>query len=672
MAQIRETLTLEDRFSAAFTNYIKISERASASTREVQTAMKQVQQHAKVLASAYDVATASARAQTAQTNATASAQRAAAQAARTAKQATDQLTQSQKEAAESTSGLIGKLKGLTGAYMGVQGAAAVLNLSDTMAQTDARLRLMAGSAEAAAQAQNQIYSAALRSRSAYADTANMVAKLGILAGGAFSDVNEIVAFTEQINKQMKLSGTTAEAARGAMEQLTQAMGAGVLRGEELNSVIYGTPMIAQTIAKYMGVSVGEMRNLASEGKVTSQVVKNALAWAAAETDAAFGQMPMTWAEVWTQFQTVALWSLRPVLSGINWLANNIEIIGPLILGAAGAFVVFQVAANWTRIASAATAAYSFVVNLLSIGYGVLTGNTAAASAATMVFNSALLASPVTWVAMGTMLLVGALYAGVAAFNHFSGSSVSATGIIAGAFLVLGAHLLNTFIIPTQNQFAAFANFTGNLFNDPVAAVKVLFLDMATSVLGYISNLAHGIEDLINNIPWMSVNLTSGIDNVYNKVKDASQRVKDASEWKEYVKAWDYVDYSAAFTKGYSAGSSFNLFGGTANIAGNAAATVVPTYDQISNQLTNIGDSVKGIEKTVSMSDEDLKSLVDMAERRYVNNINLTSQTPVINITGQNTGNTAADRQNLANVLRDILIEQVASGSTRSTARAFSG
>lgn len=616
MGQIREELVLYDRFTNTFTSYIRQAEQAAGATS-------------------------------------------------TARQATVRFSQSQTEAVRTTSNLTGTLRNLAGAYLSIQGVQRLANLSDTFTQADARLKLMTGSASAAAQAQNEIFAAAMRSRGAYTDMVGTVAKLGTLAKEAFTGgTSEIVAFAEQLNKQMVLSGTGPQQAKAAMLQLTQGLSAGVLRGEELNSVLENTPMIAQTIAKYMGVTTGEMRALASEGKVTAEIVKNAILDAAKDTDEAFKQMPMTWAQVWTMAQNIALRALRPVLTGISWLANNIQIVGPAVLGLAGAFAVFQVATHWTKIAAAATAAYHFVVNLLSIGYGVLTGNTAAASAATMVFNSALLASPVTWVVMGVMLLVGALYAGVAAYNKFTDSSISATGIIAGSFMVLYAAAMNNFVIPAQNLFAAFANFLGNLFNDPVAAVQVLFLDMATTILGYVSNVAHGMEDLINKIPGMSVNLTSGIDNVYDMVKGASQSVKDESGWKEYVKAWEYKDYTTAFTTGYNWGANFNPFGGS--ISTETGLAEYPAYDE----LASIADSVKGIEKTVSMTDEDLKSLVDMAERRYVNNINLTAQTPVINVNGQNTGNTAADRQNLAAAIRDILVEQRAAGSVRTTARAF--
>ena len=615
MATIQDTLVLNDQYSPALNNYIQSLLRAQNAANQTQNANRR-------------------------------------------------FSDSASEAARSTSSFASSLRNLAGAYLGVRGLSSLFNLSDTMTQTTARLDMMNDGLQTTAEMNRMVYESAQRSRGAYQATANMVSKLGNLAGEAFSSNKELVDFAEQLNKQITLSGASTVAADAAMLQLTQAMSSGVLRGEELNSILEQTPTIAKTIAEYMGVSTGQMREMASEGQVTAEVVKNALLGAADEVNAKFEQMPMTWGQVWTSFQNTAIMAVQPVLNAINWMANNIQIIGPLVLGAASAFAVFQVAAHWTTIATAATAAYHFVVNLLTIGYGVLTGSAGAASAAVFTFNSALLASPVTWVVMGVMLLVGALYAGVAAYNKLTDSSVSATGIIAGAFLSLGAFIINGTVIPLMNTFLSAANFVMNVFNDPVAAVKALFLDMVTTVLGMVSNLAHGIENVLNMIPGVEVDVSSGLDGIYTKVKQKSQSVKDGSGWKEYLPHIENIDLSKAYSTGYNWGSNLNLFSGGNYTPGNYDS--IPTYDQIAG----IADSVSGIQKSVEMTDENLQSLVDIAARRYVNNINLTSQAPVINITGQNTGNTPADRQNLANALRDILVQQVAAGSVQTTAKAF--
>ena len=676
MGNIREVLAIEDKFSAGLGAYIKMMEQSGAVTKETTAAAKMAAQQARVYQSALRVQTAEqrlaaaqAKAQTASIRAAAAAEKEAERQARAAAKAQKEYNQSMESGTGSADRLATSVNRLAGGYIGLQGGKELLQMSDSLVSTTARLNSINDGLQTTAQLNRMIFQSANRARGSYAETAAMVSKLGLLAGDAFGNTQEIVAFAEQLNKQMVISGTKTAEGQAAMLQLTQAMASGVLRGEELNSILEQTPMIAQTIANYLGVNVGQMREMASEGAITADIVKNAMFAAAEETNAKFEEMPMTWGQVWTKFQNYATMGLRPVLLGLSWLANNIAIIGPLVLGAGAAFAIFQVAANWTKIATVATTLYHGAVTLLSIGYGVLTGNTAAASAATMVFNSALLASPITWVLMGLALIVGALYAGVAAYNHFTGASVSATGIIAGVMSMLGAHVYNT-VAFMYNGFAVFANFIGNVFNNPVAAVKVLFYDMAQTVLGYLLNIANGIEGLVNKIPGVTVDLTSGVESWINNLGAKSAAVKESSGWKEYFSPMEYKDYGSAFSSGYDKGSNFfsNIFGGGVGAdLGNFSAGGASLGD-INDKLGGIGKDVGSIKKSVDMSKEDIKLMVDMATQRYVNKINLTAQTPVITVNGANTGNTEADRKAMADVMALILQEQLAAGSTKSTAR----
>lgn len=574
---------------------------------------------------------------------------------------------------ESGTGLADRLttsvKRLVGGYIGMQSVKGLLQMSDTLISTTARLDMVNDGLQTTAQLNSMIFQSANRARGSYTEMSAMVSKLGLLAGDAFGSTQEIVAFAEQLNKQMAISGTSTMEGQAAMLQLTQAMASGVLRGEELNSILEQTPMIAQTIANYLGVNVGQMREMASEGAITADIVKNAMFAAAEETNAKFEEMPMTWGQVWTIFGNYATKALTPVLTALSWVANNLGIIAPLVLGVGGAFAVFQVAANWTKIAAAATGIYHGAVTLLSVGFGVLRGSTNAAAVAQMTYNSALFACPLTWILMGLALIVGALYAGVAAYNHFTGASVSATGIIAGVMSMLGAHVYNT-VAFMYNGFAVFANFIGNVFNNPVAAVKVLFYDLAQTVLGYLLNIANGIEGLVNKIPGVTVDLTSGVESWINNLGAKSAAVKESSGWKEYFSPMEYKDYGSAFSSGYDKGSNFfsNIFGGGVGAdPGNFSAGGASLGD-INDKLDGIGKDVGSIKKSVDMSKEDIKLMVDMATQRYVNKINLTAQTPVITVNGANTGNTEADRKSLADALAIILQEQRAAGSAKSTAR----
>lgn len=559
-------------------------------------------------------------------------------------------------------GLTGSLRGLLGTLISIQGVKAVLGLSDEMAQTSARLDRVNAQYGTTVDLNQMIYQSAQASRGAYQETAALVGKLGTLAPEAFKGPDELVAFAEQINKQYVLAGTSAQGAQAATMQLTQALSSGVLRGEELNSVLEQAPTIVHSIGDYLGVSIGEVRALAAEGKITSEVVKNAVFAAAGETNEAFEDMPVTWAQRWTTMKNSALQAIGPVLDGLGWMADNIEMIGPPLLGLGAAFGVFWIAANGATIAAGATTLLTTATNFLSIGFGVLTGNTAAASAAVFTFNSALMASPVTWVAGGILLLTGVLYGGVAAYNALTDSSVSATGIITGGVASIVAVGGNGFIF-LWNTIGSFANFFANVFTHPVASVELLFLDMVANVLGAVSGLAQGIQDVANSFG-MDWDLTSGINGWMAKVAGESSRIKAESGWQEYAAPIDYINPSEWASKGYQWGA--NLFGG--NQAAAPGVDWAQLAEDANANLSSIAGDVSGIQKTTSLADEDLRSLVDMAERRYVNNINLSTQAPVIQVQGQNTGNSAADRRALADTIKDLLSEQRASQSLRSTAR----
>lgn len=622
MPNIREELTLVDNFSSQFTRFIQLAEQSAASVMDLRGSLNNIE-------------TTTARAAL----------------------ATEQLAQQMSGASRQAdnarnaiSGLMGRVQGLIASYVGLQTVTGLGNLSDTFVQTAARIDMINDGLHTTQELLQMLYQSAQNSRGSFTETADMVSKLGILAGNAFNGTEEIIAFAELLNKQMAISQTGTQARQAAMLQLTQAMSSGVLRGEELNSLLEQTPMIAQTIADYLGVSVGEMRNLASEGAITAEIMKNSMFWAADEINKKYEQVPMTWADVWNSFKNTATMALQPVLNGINWMANHIDIVAPLVLGLAGAFAVFLIAANWVNICTAAT---------------TLLANVQAMAAAVMATSWGL---PLIII----VALIGVFFAAVAAVNHFAGTSVSAVGIIVGVFAALFAFVYNTVIVNLYNGFAMFANFIANVFTNPVAAVKVLFYDMAATVLGYISNIAHAIENLINAIPGVQVSITSGLDGLVNNLKSASASVKAESGYKEYFKPMEYKDLTSAFQSGYSAGSDFS-FGGL--FGGSGAGASFPSVGSAADLLGDIGKNTgktagntSALKDAVDMTNEDLKMLVDMAERQYVAQVNLTAQSPVINITGQNTGNTAEDRAAMADAIKRVLLEQRASGTYRAYAR----
>ena len=391
-------------------------------------------------------------------------------------QAEQQLNASIRGGNDALDDMVGKAKNLAATIGASVGLKKLIELSDQMTSTTARLNFIVDDGGSVKALEAKIMASAQRSRAAYLDTASAIASMGANAGAAFTSNDELIAFMEQVNKQFVIGGASAQGQAAAMLQLTQAMAAGALRGEELNSILENAPGIARAIEQYMGIAEGSIKSYAEKGAVSATVVKNALLSIADETNAKFNGMAMTWGQVWTQMGNIALKVTQPLLTAINWLANNLSVIGPILLGLGTAFLVFQVAAHWTQIAAVATAAYHAVVNLLSIGFGVLTGNTAAASAAVFTFNSALLASPITWIIMLIAVVIGLLYGVVAIINKVTGSSISATGLICGAIAVAGAFIGNTVI---------------GLLNALIQYIWAIFVAPFLGIVEWILNVCNG-------------------------------------------------------------------------------------------------------------------------------------------------------------------------------------
>lgn len=508
-------------------------------------------------------------------------------------------------------GLSGKLGKMAATIGGLVGAKKVIEISDNLTNSKARLNnamLVYDDGGSIGEMEKKVMASAQRSRSGYLDTVSSVAKLGMNAKDAFSSMDEVIGFQELINKQFIIGGASVQEQRASMLQLTQAMASGVLRGEELNSIFENAPGIIQNIADYLDVPIGQIRSMASEGLITADIVKNAMFAASDEIESKFDNMPMTWGQVWTAACNKVLQITQPLLNVINLLANNMDIVGPIILGVVGAFVAYNTVAaiangliQWQALLEAADAAAKMMVE----------GATFAAIAAQQGLNAALYACPLTWIIVGLIAIVALFYAGVAIINRFAGTSFSATGMIAGAFAVLGAYLLNKFVLPIWNKFAAIANFLGNVFHDPIAAIKILFLDMAIDVIGRIKNIANAIQTLINSIPGIELDITSGLENFHSKLKDAKEKVKNESEWVEYVKTMDYIDYDDAAKAGYKFGENLKD-----KLKGSLDFGL--DMDSLYNSSAQTAENTAAMANAMEMSEEDLRYMRDIAEREAIN------------------------------------------------------
>lgn len=332
----------------------------------------------------------------------------------------------------------------------------------------------------------------------------------------------------------------------------------------------------------------------------------------------------TFANVFNGFVQIATVAFDNLMNFGTMIADNWSWIGPIIGGVTALVIAYNIAVGIGAVISGGAALAEGVRGAATM----MAGNaTFGATVKQYGLNAALLACPITWIVGAIMLFIAAVYAAVGAVNKIKGTSVSATGIIAAVFGTLAAHIINTFVVPTWNGIAAFINFFYNVWNDPVASVKILFYDLASTVIGYIVNMAHAIEDVINKIPGVQVNITAGLDNFQNQLKSASQKAKDASGWKEIVGSMSYIDYSDNAGKWYDKGAAGEaelkgLFGGgSAGGAGYNAEAQESAAQTAINTGSTAGNTAK-IADSMDVMDEDLKYMRDAAEQEIINRFTL--------------------------------------------------
>ena len=581
----------------------------------------------------------------------------------------------------SANGLLSIIKKVAIAAGGIAGINKVLNISDELASTKARLNLLVDDGGSVEALEQKIMASAQRSRSAYFDTASAVAKLGLNAGNAFGgNMDQVIAFMEQVNKQFVIGGATAQEQSNAMIQLTQAMAAGALRGEELNSILDGAPGIARAIEKYMGIAEGSIKTVAQEGKVTAEVVKNAMFAMADETNAKFDSMPKTWAQIWVDMKNQALSMFAPILTKINQIGNSTKfqkvttglinglaavanvasstldiliaiasvfvdnwgIIQPLVLGIAAAMLLY----NGYLIANNAITAISNAQKGLAAvqAYKAAVANTtlaatekaeamakASATAAQYGFNAALLACPLTWILLIIIAVIAAIYMIVAAINKLTGSTISATGIICGVVAVAGAFVLNCaigvlnaiiqaiwtiFVAPFLGIVEWILNVCNGGFNSFGDAVA----NLIGQIIGWFLNLGKVVTTIIDAI--FGTDWTSGLESLQSAVTSWGKN-ENAITLDKNAPTIDYrATYSGAWDAGYDFGQGIDdKIGGMFDASGLDSLDAFNLGNDLDSIYGNTGDIANNTAATadaLDIAEEDLAYLRDIAEREAIN------------------------------------------------------
>ncbi len=572
--------------------------------------------------------------------------------------------------------LMRSIKGIAAAYISVQSLTKALDLSDQFSQTTARLNMMNDGLQSTENLQNMIFRSAQRSRGSYQATADAVAKLGLMAGDAFGSSAEVVAFMEQINKQFTIAGTNATGIDAAMLQLTQAMGSGVLRGEEFNSIFEQAPNIIETIADYLDVPKGKIKEMAGEGKITAGIVKAAMFDAAEKTNEKFENMPMTFEQVWTSFENRALMAFQPVLGKLNQLANDenfqafvdnavnalseVAVAVLNILNAVASVGNF-VSQNWSSIAP--------VLKVIAVALGLAAVAWGVYKVAQMLANASMLACPLTWIIIICVILVAAIYSIVAAINNATGSSVSATAIICGSFMailatvgniLIGAYNLVIDVVASIYNFIAdIANAIGTLFNDPLAGVVRIFTSVADFILSILQALASAIDaifgsHLADGVQGWRDGMNGWVDDTFGEAEKVMEKWDPEAIKLERIDTWDAFQMGAEFGEGVDdVFSGFN----TTDLFNSGGLPGANEFDDLYKGVYNIDDNTGDMADSLSMTDEELKYLRDIAERETINRF--TTAEINFDMSGmQNTVNNDNDIDGIITRLTDEVTEAV--------------
>lgn len=541
--------------------------------------------------------------------------------------------------------LTNTIKRAVAAYISIQSVGKALNISDELVQTTSRLNMMNDGVQTTAELVNMVYAAAQDARGSFGQMADVVARFGNNAKDAFSSSEEVVAFADLIQKQMTIAGASTQEAANAELQLSQALGSGVLRGDELNSIFEQAPNLIQNIADYLDVPIGKIREMAADGELSADVVKAAIFSAADDINSKFNEMPMTWGQMWQSMQNTALIAFQPVLQRLNDLANseafqtfiqgaieamatlanvvlnifelvgtvggfiadNWSVISPIIYGVIAALAVYAAYLGIVKAIELASAAASMIHSLaMSAKIAVMaavTGQTMAATAAQMGYNGALYACPVVWIIMLLIALIAIIFAVCNAIAKMTGIANSGFGVITGGvnvviqfFKNLGLTVANI-ALGIGNAIAALASNMMTAFHNAICNVQSWFYNLLSTALSVIE----GICAALNKLPFVSFDY-SGISSAAD---DYAAKASEAAGNKE-----DYTSISDAFNEGFTTFDAFQ--DGWASDAFNAgAAWGDGIADKVSNfslsdvfgqtDIPNVGDYTSGFNDAIANS-----------------------------------------------------------------------
>lgn len=641
------------------------------------------------------------------------------------KQAQDKYNRSILQGATNYNHVWAALRRGTTAYLGTQSALGIVNTSDALTMSTARLDLMNDGLQTTAELQNMIYESAMRSRSGYLDMTQAVSKVAMQAGSLFRSGGKqnnaaIVQFMENYNKMAAISGATAQQTSAAMLQITQALSSGELRGDELRSVLENMPVVADYLAKKMGVARDQILSLGHDGKISAETLRDAIMGATDDLNEKMKKIPYTWVQVWTLFKNAALKAFQPILNGISaliknekfqnfarMLGNALNAAGRLATWAFGKLGnalgwVYDKAVivanffknNWSAIAPFVLGVAAALVVIKAVSIAI-----AAWSAAQAVLNAIMAANPVMLVVLGVLALIAVIAAVITYMNETQGTAISVTGVIAGAVRWLGALIWNI-LKGIANIAIGVAQWVVNAWNWACDNMGIIFDNIGTFwdnlwidcriglnnflawALGKLASLAETLQPLAE---LLDID-TSGLSKMAAKAKNKSGSLEKNKGKYKSLKSFDsygqvnwetyaYTDLSEAYDKGYAWGEKFenkfkdklgeigeSISGGSTNdfIKGltNGFDNTGSSSNLTNPALDKIAKDTGDIAKNTGKSEEDFSYLRELAEREAINKYTLTDLK--IDMTNNNNISNGVDSDNLMQRLAKQLSEAVLS------------
>lgn len=662
----------------------------------------------------------------------------------------------------------------------VQQGAQLLNSAteylDEMALIQSRVSMINDGMQTTNQLQDNILASANRARASYKDTVAAVTKLNMLASDSFKNNQEAIDFVETLNKMFTISGTSGQEATAAMYQLTQAMGAGKLQGDEFRSIMENAPMLADVIAKSMGKSKGELKELAKDGEITADIIKKAMTEAADDVETKFAAMPMTFGQKMTilknnfmnemepvaarfsmwlnsssgeaffnslsqgliTFASIGVGVLETIGNGIMWLRENFVYLEPILITIITLFVALKIQA----LIAATQAAYAwamanlpllaivgivvlliYIFNcfgisivdifnsiidiisflmpvILAVGAAIITFwlipylITAFQMLMTLpqiiaglwAMIPPLIKAAIAWLGLNWPILLVAVAVGIVIFimRQFGVTVADVIGFVIGCFYALLACVYNV-VVEIYNYFAVLANFLCNLFIDPIGAIKMLFLDMATYIVDKVRWVAQALQDLVNMIPGVEVNIVGNLDNIKAAI-DAAKADVSAKRGVKQTEFKEHKDVGQAFNSGFSKGHNFvSSLGSKGSVLGNALNSLKGNFSMPS-MLDGYGmdkgmgmfnpsnapgisdggkdkdkklkggklDKIGKIEDKVEITDEDIKMLKDVAKAEFINKY--TTLRPEMKVEFSGPISETADINKLMEAMEDMVEE----------------